>query len=156
MHDLLEGVFQTNFLHLFDYLKDSIHSIKLTDVAKLVQKFSYGRHDGQNKVPHYLFIKDFKFKMSASKMWTFVRIFPMLIGEKLKSDQRYLNFLKLIRIFRLLIQDAYKETHIQEIEKQIDDYLSEYKFLYENANITAKQHFLVHYGRHIRNFGPLK
>jgi hypothetical protein len=87
-------------------------------------------------------------------MWTLIRIFPIFCGSKLKNNLYYLNFIKLIEIFRILNGDVYNEDIINEVEFKINDFLTELKQLYKDKSITPKFHFLVHYPRCIKLFGP--
>ena len=89
-------------------------------------------------------------------MWTFLRVFPMIFGEELRNDIRFMHYIKLVKLLRLTLQDIFDEQHIIELENCVFDYLSEFRILYPDKNLTAKHHFLVHYGRNIRLFGPLK
>lgn len=57
-------------------------------------------------------------------------------------------------IFKLLNNDCFDEYLISVIEQKIYEYLSKFKFLYPTFKLKPKHHFLVHYGRCIRNFGP--
>ena len=77
-------------------------------------------------------------------MWTLIRVFPIIIGNKLKDNQNYLNFNYLIEISRLLNGSKIDENTLSLLEKNIENYLNEFKRLYE-GNITEKQHFLIHY-----------
>jgi hypothetical protein len=67
-----------------------------------------------------------------------------------------MNYLKLVKLLRLVIQDKFNESSIREIEDLVADYLDSFKKDFEDSNLIPKQHFLVHYGRQIRSFGPLK
>ena len=92
--------------------------------------------------------------MSATHTWTLSRIFPFIFGTKLQLNKYFIHYLNGIKIFFLLLADSYNEESIVEIEISIENYLSEFKKLYKI--ITPKLHFLAHYGRCIRTFGPLK
>lgn len=95
-----------------------------------------------------------KLKLSATSAWTLIRIFPIMFGDIFKNDLRYMNFIELIEIYRLLMSDKYNEELIVKIENKIEKHLENYKLYYPDKTIIAKQHFMVHYGRAIRTFGP--
>ena len=54
----------------------------------------------------------------------------------------------------MLNDSSYDEDKIADIESKIELFLKEYKRIYPSNNITAKHHFMVHYGRSIRTYGP--
>ena len=89
-------------------------------------------------------------------MWTLMNILPNIAGELLKDNIHYLHFISLLEIFRLLNDDVYDENKIKRIEDAIYYYLLEFKVFFPNKKITPKQHFMVHYGRLIRQFGAPK
>ncbi len=157
MHDFLEGALLYNFKCLLEYLLER-KILSVEHIFKRFQKFEYGRNDSQNKVPCTLFNKkNFKvsnLKMSASAMWTLIRVFPLMFGLLLKEDDRFLHFCFLIEIFRKLNGRFFTEERITNIEHEIMSYLEMFVQLYPTKNITAKQHFIIHYGHAIRQFGP--
>ncbi len=157
MHDFLEGTLVYNFKCLIeDLLANKI--LIIDRIHSKLKEFVYGKNDRENKVPVTLFRKkNFKtdcLKMSASAMWTLIRIFPLLFGLALKSNEKYLHFCNLIEIFRKLNGHSFTEEQIIVIENEIKTYLEKFALLYPNRNITAKQHFMIHYGFSIREFGP--
>jgi hypothetical protein len=160
MHDFYEGVVQQTFSHMMK----ALNSAKLLNINQLnesLKAFKYGKHDKENKVPHELFHqrninKTNSFKMSASKCWTLLRIFPLIYGETLKDNIYYQNFIKLNVLNRFILQDEFDDKTIKDIEDNVFKYLSEFKRIYPGTNISPKQHFLTHYGGNIRKFGPLR
>ena len=89
-------------------------------------------------------------------MWNLLRIFPVMGGEKLKNDAKFLHFIELSEIFRLLYSDAFDHELIELIRNKIAIYLRGFEFNYPGKRITPKQHFLIHYPSAIKNFGPPK
>jgi hypothetical protein len=155
MHDILQGAAQTNLQLLIKEL-DSENLVTINDICVAFETLKYGRNDKENEVPTQLLKQDFNFKMTAAKMWTLLRLLPILIGEKCKLNKQYVNFTKLVKILRLALKQEFSEQNIQYLEDFISEYLEEFNDLYKDKDITAKQHFLVHYGRIIRTFGPLR
>ena len=94
--------------------------------------------------------------MTSAHVWTLMNILPNIAGELLKDNIHYLHFISLLEIFRLLNDDVYDENKIKRIEDSIYYYLLEFKVFFPNKKITPKQHFMVHYGRLIRQFGAPK
>lgn len=92
---------------------------------------------------------------SASQMWCFIRILPLLIGDKIPTDNNYwhlylfiLNILDIVMAPRISISETFL---LQEI---IHDHHNLFLFLFPERRLTPKQHFLVHYPRLIRELGP--
>ncbi|CAF0996417.1 unnamed protein product [Brachionus calyciflorus] len=160
MHDLLEGVIPLNFRLLLRQL----YTDKAYNNDQFYNdfcNFPYGRIDRKNKVPIHLFVTNpistgNSMTMSATHMWTLIRIFPLITGDKFKDNKYFINFISLIEIFNILNQNCFNEKLITNLEKKIAIYLKQFKILYPHQNITPKQHFLIHYGRAIRTFGPPK
>ncbi len=155
MHDLLEGCIRQNLRLLFVYLADK----KLYTVQNLnedLKNFKYGRIDGENKVPDSLFSEASSYKISATHMWTLIRILPKIFGKSLKDDEYYNNFLEIIVIFRFLMSEEFTLIEIEELKQKINKYLTKFTKLYNNIKIISKQHFLIHYPSVIRKFGPPK
>jgi hypothetical protein len=156
-HDFLEGVCGCNFSLLFFELQESgIYSV--LKLNESLRTFKYGRIDGLNKVVDKLLSNNSVdnisgFRMTACHMWTLMCIFPLIAGELLKDNPFYLHFVSLIEIFRFLLADDYDEIKILELESRIYYYLLEFIERYPKQRITAKLHFMSHYGRAIRNFG---
>jgi hypothetical protein len=66
----------------------------------------------------------------------------------------------LVEIFRDLNDFSFNEIKLEKIERNIDNCLVNWKLLYvdesstERILILPKQHFMIHYTRAIREFGP--
>lgn len=157
MHDMLEGVLPKNVSLLLKHLiETNVYSID--ELNKNIREFKYGRIDKRNQIPNNFFTPNStsSVKLSATHMWTLIRILPLIIGQRFKDDPNYKHFTLLIEIFRILNADSFNEAYILDLENKIFEYLSEFKILYPNVSVTAKMHFLVHYGRCVRKFGPPK
>ena len=104
-----------------DAIKDLVC---VTDLNTKLANFTYGRHDRENKVSNNFYTdksteKTYGFKISATNMWTLVRIFPFIFGEKLEKNIYYLHFLSLLEIFKTLLSDRFTENMVQNLENNI-------------------------------------
>lgn len=153
MHDLLEGVIRYNFCCLIEYLNEK-HLYSAKQLNNDLKLFKYGRIDKDNKLPIDLFTDKSSYKLSATHMWTLLRVFPVLVGEQMKNLAHFTHFVKLAELFRKLYDLEYYESKIKTIEIEINVYLENFKLLYPAKKIIPKQHFLIHYPSAIRNFGP--
>ena len=152
MHNLLEGCIRHNIKELMNYLsKTKIYSVQ--KLNRDLKNFNYGIVDSKNKVPDSLFTDNSTFKISATHTWTLLRLLPIFIGEELKNNSYFLNFLEIIEIFKSLNNDEFDDIKLENLAASINNYLTEFKRLYK-LNIIAKQHFLIHYPNIIKKFGP--
>jgi len=160
MHDMLEGTVRVNIKLLMTYLssmpKINKHRYTLEQLNEDLASFPYGRIDKDNKPPTNLFTDKSSYKISATHQWMVMRVLPILIGEKLKNDSKFLHFVQLVEIVCLLHDDEFDEMKINNLTMKIDKYLQEFKINYPVEKFTPKQHFLIHYPSAIRQFGPPK
>lgn len=160
MHDFLEGVLVYNFGFMMNHLNDkNILNFELFE--KELNEFKYSRLEKKNTIPKGIFTKfSYKtpkgFHLSATHFWTLIRIFPLMLGEMLQLNENFLHFLDLCEIFFLLNDSSYDYIQLEIIETKIESYLSKFVKLYTSDQLCAKFHFIIHYPRLIRTFGPLK
>jgi len=167
MHDLLEGCVRFTFTCLMKHLTtNKIYSAD--DLNEDLTKFRYGRVDMPNKVPSDLFSSNSTFKISATHQWMLMRIFPIMAGERLFSNElsreHYLNYIRISEITRALYDDSFTIEKINQLKVSIDTYLKDFKSLYRTFDpksniwiehkLIPKQHFLLHYPTAILNWGP--
>ena len=124
-----------------------------------LNNFSYCRIDSKNKIPLQIFteyaLKTGKgFKLSATHFSTLIKVFPIIFGEELKDYEHYNHYIDLIEIYFFLNDDSFNELKLQFLEKKIYNYLNSFKFLYPDQILPAKFHFMIHYPRCIKRFGP--
>jgi hypothetical protein len=145
----------------FTLLIHTLQKLGLYNVSQLnsdLRTFKYNRDDSGNKIPFNIFLSTSKqFKLSASHAWTLFIVFPLIIGFKFVNSPGYIyykHFLDLIEILRMLSDDKYDDKKLYELANEIENYLNQFKNLYDKVPISAKMHNLVHYPRCIRMFGP--
>jgi hypothetical protein len=66
-----------------------------------------------------------------------MRVLPILIGEKLKNDSKFLHFVQLETVC-LLHDDEFDEMKINNLTMKIDKYLQEFKINYPVEKFTPK------------------
>jgi hypothetical protein len=128
MHDILEGVARVTFSCLMQELS-KLKLYKNNQLNNDVISFKYGRIDKKKKVPA-IFQENCSFKLSASSMWTLMRIFPLIVGENFKGIDHFKDKIK--RYLELFIKNN------------------------PSSKLTPKQHFLTHYPSVIRKCGPAR
>jgi hypothetical protein len=96
MHDFLEGTLVYNLKIMMRYLeKEKI--LTIIQLNNSIKAFKYGRINRKNEIPYDLFkreaLKNKKgLKLSATHMWTLIRVFPILFDQRLNDNIYYLHF----------------------------------------------------------------
>lgn len=134
--------------------RNSIFSIE--DLNYILERFEYGRIDRLNKILPFTTSDTKYLKAKGAQMHLFLRIFPLIASDFLKDNANYLNFLHLIRICKFFFSHKFKISELGLIEKEIYLFFQNFKELYPVASVIPKLHYLVHYPRLIKEFGPLK
>lgn len=113
--------------------------------------------DGDNRPPLVCVdrLKNDKLKMTGSEMYTFVRIFGVLVIDMVPDNDEYYKLY-------LLLHDIVNLLHAKGLPKNIGPVISvtvkEHNMLYmrlTKENLKAKHHHLSHYARLFSQLGPL-
>lgn len=157
MHDLLEGICRYDIALLLRYFIYIKKLISLEDFNSKVRSFDYGPGYNVNK-PTELTEKSIKNRyitLSSSEMLYLVLNINLIIGPLVSEDseewQLYLSLRELVIIIssRKLHLFTYKY-----LESVIFEYVSFLVSCFPDF-CKPKHHFLVHYPRCMRLFGPL-
>jgi hypothetical protein len=76
-------------------------------------------------------------------------------AEHSKERRRLDNFMHLVSAVKLATMHRMTEQRITEYEYHIRQYLQTLISLYPGTSITPYQHLSLHFGRHLRLFGPV-
>ena len=158
MHVLYEGICH---LELKCLLNEVIYNEKLFGLDFLnskIESFKYFLKD-KTDIPNIVeknHIEDGKFCQSAGQFSTLYQNLPLMIGDKLKTNKNWLNYLKLLQIINISFSFCYDDRTISELDIVIKDYLKTFSSLYEDVNMTPKMHFLCHFPQQMKEFGPLR
>ena len=99
---------------------------------------------------------DRKLRQSASQMMTLASELPLIIGDKVKDDDKYWKaFLVLLRICQIVISPHINLNTIEYLQQLIEEKLILFTELYPNENIIPKQHYMIHYPSQILRSTPL-
>lgn len=157
MHDIFEGFWQHDvgqILHKFIVI-DKIFTCD--DLNERLNKFDYGHDEGRNK-PRPITLAQVKnkfIKMSASESLCFSRNICVLIGDLVARENEYWRVLILLtEIINIVMAPAITEGITHYFASLIHDYLSLVVSLFPNC-LKPKHHFLLHYPRIMRRFGPV-
>jgi len=149
MHDLLEGVIKNDLTLILTYFI----KIKLFSWDFLwtrINGFDYDENDKRSRPT----TRDVN-KMSASEVLCFLRILPLLVGDKIEVDDEYWNLVILLNSITEIVfsKSVNKNCHFF-LSAQIEEYLETLCKLFQNP-LKPKHHHLVHYPRVLREMGPL-
>ena len=79
-------------------------------------------------------------------MWTLSRLLPLMIGDKVPSNEtRWINFLLLLDIMDIVFSPIICEDQISFLHLLIEEHHQQFKILYPHCSITPKLHFMIHY-----------
>jgi len=93
------------------------------------------------------------FKASEFKYWFFCYSVPIL-REVLKPDY-FDHYLKLVMGIFLLCQESITEDMLDNSEKLLVAFVSQFQALYDARYMSFNTHLLIHLPRVVRNTGPL-
>jgi hypothetical protein len=128
----------------------------IDDLNLILERFEYGRIDRRNNILPFSTTESKYMKLKGAQMYLFLRIFPIIGSDLLQKNENYLNLLHLIRICKFFFCHKFKLHELGLIEREIFLFFQKFKLLYPDASIIPKLHYLVHYPRLIKEFGPLK
>jgi hypothetical protein len=154
MHDLFEGIIPYEFTALVRSLKKK-KILNLDEINRCILSFKFGKIDKQSKPSKFFDSQEGNFKQTASRMFTFFRLFGIMFGKKLKLVDEFKSFCELYEIVQIILLDKINQSIINYLSVLIVDHLKQFQIVY-GLNISPKQHFLLHYPNLIEKFGPLK
>lgn len=158
MHDLLEGVgrYVVEFVLSFFVHLDIV---SLSAIQNGIQSFNFGQDSSSRPVNAISGAKSsgIKIKSSASEMTNIIRYLGLIVGPYIPEDHEVWELFLLLRqlLDRLLVQN---EVILNRTDFQVSHLVSnlcpEYRRL-TNSSLKPKFHYLLHYARMMKKFGPL-
>ena len=101
--------------------------------------------------------KDEHIKQKASSMLVMAYILPLFLGQYLdERDERYNNLLSLIRITCMCFNPVCDETTAGVLAQEIASFLDSFCKVYSTEKVRPKMHFMLHFPRQLKMFGPLR
>lgn len=79
-------------------------------------------------------------------MWLLGRILPIVIGDLVPEDDKWQNFLTMMRIVDLLFCSKTTADHVGYLSRLISEHHHNFVQLY-TASVIPKMHFMVHMPR---------
>ena len=70
-------------------------------------------------------------------MWCLCRLLPLMIGGKISvSDERWMNFIRLLEIIDLVFAPVLSNDHVAYLSTLIEEHHQGFKELYPSCNIA--------------------
>lgn len=156
MHDILEGNIGAVIKNVLQGLRVS-GCIGNSDLER-TSTFQYHHLDKKTKPPplgpSFLGHKGSLKGTAAQKLCLFHLLPQMLADLVPEGDSNWEVYLVFRDIVDIILSDRIPESSIEYLETQITAFLRLFVTVYPQATVTPKLHFLVHYPRYIRLFGP--
>ncbi|KAK3924291.1 Transcription factor IIIA [Frankliniella fusca] len=165
MHDIALRVIGDNMRRTLKFYSDTTQNVDGKDVPLLkystameaLNSFKYGSVERANVPPLLgddLLQAGQTIKGSASQRLTLFRIFSFAIGPLVLETAAWRLHLLLVRIVEIIWSLRVTTEMIEELEGLVAQYIRGYKRLYGNSEVFPKLHYLIHYGRMARLYGP--
>lgn len=158
MHDLFEGVCRYDFGHLLYMLINKKKLFSLEILNDRIRFLDYGTNPSINK-PLLINIDAINKKYiiySAAEMACFSQYLGLIIGDLVpKKNKTWQLYIILRKIIFIIKAEEVTDENISLLEKLTSKHYKLYIKLF-NDTLKPKHHFLLHYPRVMRQFGPLK
>lgn len=98
-----------------------------------------------------------KLSGQAIQNWNFLRLLPVLIGDKVQNpeDDVWQLTLQLKDIVDMICAQTISSAQVAYLDILIQEYLESRKSLFPESLLKPKHHYLRHYPALILKFGPL-
>ena len=156
MHVLYEGICH---LELKCFLNEVVIKQKIFDLNFLNEKikfFPFFECDKGDKPNTFDGLDRYKYSQTSGQMSTLFHILPLILGEKLKEDKFYQNFLRMVAIIKITFSFCYDDKTVEDMDMLIRSYLENFAKIYPDVPMTPKMHFLRHFPKQLEEFGPLR
>ena len=92
---------------------------------------------------------------SASQMITLLHFLPLIIGDKIPSDNEYWHNFLLIKICGLAMSPVFTHDNAAYLSLLVGKKFKLFTKLFPTTRLIPKQHYMIHCAQQIVNFGPL-
>ena len=154
-HDIAEGCCHYVMLHVLGHCVPKYFSVE--DLNNRIRLFDYGKCES-NRIPllSHDFISKTKLKMTGSETTLFVKLFGLLIGDRVpQADPYWRLYLKL----RDLMDSCFCRVIYSNSSIKLRVLVEEFNKMYVSVTkdtLKAKFHNLVHYATILDESGPLE
>lgn len=159
MHDWSEGVCKYGMSNLlYHYVIESKPHIFSAEVlGEKMKSFNYTLNNITNKPPivTYEEINRKSLSMSATEMLNFVLCFSYFVGHLVPRDKYWDYYVSLREIFDIIQAPALQNGCETVIKSLVEEHHKLFKECFDGQTLKPKHHNMVHYGRVLKNSGPL-
>ncbi|KAJ8022993.1 hypothetical protein HOLleu_38047 [Holothuria leucospilota] len=155
-HDLFEGVCPHVLGKvLTHYVVADMISIQACNDT--ISNFPYMLTDKSNKPSPLMWSNGCVIvKQKAAQMWCLMRLLFLLWGNIIPQGDIYWQLLiYLVEICDLAAAPVHSNESIAYLEGTVFDFLELFVMLFPGEKLKPKMHYLMHYPKQIRSFGPL-
>ena len=160
MHDVLEGVVVRELSLLLKHCISRKY-LTLDEYNSRLLNFDYGYSESDKPAPvlrssKFLETETKELKLTASQSLLLVRIFPLLLGDRVPDDDEFWQvYLILCTIVDILMCPWSSSDMCGYLAVLIQEHHASFIKVYTEEKITPKFHFLHHYPRQICMIGPM-
>ncbi|KAJ8032742.1 hypothetical protein HOLleu_22774 [Holothuria leucospilota] len=155
-HDLFEGVvpdvMERVILHC---VSEGYFSLQYLNDQ--VENFPFEGFDKTNKPSKMATqISKFKVKQKAVQMWCFLRLLPLLVGDKVPIDDDLWDLVLLLAdIVEICTASQVNAALCEFLGDLIESFLKLYFSHFPDVSMKPKFHYLIHYPKLMLQYGPL-
>lgn len=155
-HDIFEGVLSYNVALYLKYFIKTNKWFTYTILNRCIKQFKYKGTDASSK-PCEVSPKTLKISGQAVQNWNFLRLLPVIIGDKVQNpqDNVWQLTLQFKDIVDLICAQKIFKAQVTFLDVLIQEYLETRKALFPDIKLRPKHHYLRHYPGLILKFGPL-
>ncbi len=153
-HDLFEGVGPEIFEPIVKNLI-ALGFFTLEEFWSRVENFPYNGPDLANK-PSVVQVEKVKLKFTQSQTWCFLRLFPLIVGDRVPQDNPLWKLAVLfLEVLDQVLAPVISQRDLNYMQQVVEDFLIEVKTTLPKTKLKPKFHYMLHYATATKKFGPL-
>ncbi|XP_064464354.1 uncharacterized protein LOC135375612 [Ornithodoros turicata] len=156
MHDILEGGIAFVLKHVLKSL--AVSEVITATSLSIVSTFKYGFHDSKSKpapLPASFLTPTGSLRGTASQKWCLFRLLPQMIGHLVpEGNPAWAGYLQYRHIVDIILAGKVPKDSTTYLEVEIEAFLKKFMEVFPDKKLIPKMHFLVHYPRFMRMYGP--
>lgn len=155
-HDIFEGILAYDIALYLKYFIKQKKWFSYSTLNRRICQFKYCLSDASTKPCR---VKPLAKKLSgqAIQNWNFLRLLPLIIGDRVKdtAEDVWQLTLQLKDIVDMVCAQKISVSQVAFLDVLIQEYLESRKSLFPSTTLKPKHHYLRHYPALILKFGPL-
>lgn len=155
MHDLFLGVFRRGLNEILIYLLDLGFTVK--EINDAFSGFDWGTKDGEYYPETFTEnkIRERTINLYAREVWAAIDYLPFFLRRFLGTDNEVYQFgLIMVDILDLVLKSKITDHEINRLNETIERHNNTFIRLF--GELIPKMHYMLHYKRLIKLFGPLR